>query len=626
VSQVASVPAKPSSAFTFTIPLRADDLTDESGQQGDTADAASLAWRGRRILCLPKEQPRGKEQPFTLTVTDSAGRTGTSGKFYIEEEATMGDDSNTPEIDATLTFKWWDETVNKAPPADSTLTKIAGGRGVDIYVHPSEPGQVLRELREFPSTQKAVREFFKDLTVWQLVGGRCGGKVAQMTNGLGWYFDRQDLRAGFCMRRYDRGSLDEQLTPKMKMSDRFGLCDQVLEIMVTLDGEFPKLMFPDIKPKNFLCQSHTSDALRVLLTDLDDVRRVDSRGLTSTTPYRHPDWEVGAPTKKLYEQYSVAVTLLQILLGMRSEHEWSPADYVQSTFVAPYSSITGADVELCSLRDYCPTILTHLAKFFTRDAGNLKQEEGEEGESRYSQMRDEMKQVADAERDYRAAPATSRGGGSNGSFTIVCGGVEQVLTTEEWQGKLTRMVGRWESDLMTMTSFKGDYRGDLENVRMTLKELKRSVGQKPGDLSRKKIIGSVRDVVEAVLAHLARWMKKDPRFDPSSLSNAGGRPWPNIVLDELRSEMRAPPSARKLEDFYHTKLSGIGSWAVRYGTNIERLCNNLKDLRDYSHKGHHAAEYQETSFYHDKVHSQMERLGLLFSTTQRPFVERRMLN
>ena len=39
---------------------------------------------------------------------------------------------------------------------------------------------------------------------------------------------------------------------------------------------------------------------------------------TSTAPYRHPDWEVGAPTKKLYEQYSVAVTLLQILLGMRS--------------------------------------------------------------------------------------------------------------------------------------------------------------------------------------------------------------------------------------------------------------------------------------------------------------------
>ena len=154
---------------------------------------------------------------------------------------------------------------------------------------------------------------------------------------------------------------------------------------------------------------------------------------------------------------------------------------------------------------------------------------------------------------------------------------------------LNRMIGRWESDLTTMSSFRGAYREDLARVKKWLKELQRSVGQKPGDLSSVNIIGSMRPVVEAVLAHLARWMRKDPGFDPATLSQparAGQkmRSWPNVVLDELRSEMRAEASARKLDNFYHQKLSGIGSWAVRHDTNIERLCKNLKDRRDYSHK------------------------------------------
>merc|ERR1719333_396727 len=127
----------------------------------------------------------------------------------------MGDASSPQEIDAKLVHTWYDEKadIKRAPHSAGLITgSFASERGVHVIRHRSA-GQVLRELRTFPSSSEKRREFFKDLTVWQLVGGSCGGKVAEMTK-LGWYFDQQSKRAGFCMKEY-AGSLDEKLRPEL---------------------------------------------------------------------------------------------------------------------------------------------------------------------------------------------------------------------------------------------------------------------------------------------------------------------------------------------------------------------------------------------------------------------------
>ena len=294
------------------------------GEEG--ADSASLAWHGVKILCLPKEQPTGAQQAFTLTVTAEDGTTGRSAKFHVNIEATLdGCPDGPPEIDAKMLHKWWDETthIRKAPVdrdgnTPRSIKDDAGGmRGVNIKRHPSQHEEILRELKSFPSSVAGVREFFKDLTVWQCVGDKCGNVVAQVSK-FGWYFDPVQKRAGFSMAKYTK-SLDEKLSTNMLMRERFELCDQVLQIMLKLQEEFPFLMFPDVKPKNFLCQTQTVNHEIIVLTDLDDVRRVGSKVGTYTEPYRHPEWKDGVPTEKRFEQYAVVVTLLQILLGMQSK-------------------------------------------------------------------------------------------------------------------------------------------------------------------------------------------------------------------------------------------------------------------------------------------------------------------
>ena len=314
--------ASPSDGFEFPLNLREGDQRDKAGLSlGDVnCDATSLAW-SPKVFCVPKDQPEGVEQAFTLTVTSGDGTTeGRSAEFYIQKEATMDrKPDGPPEINAALVHKWWDPSagIQVAPQSDDKTKGplIMGGSSVNVYEHPSETTQVLRELREFPLSVSGRREFLKNLSVWQLVSGSCVSKEVATISG--WFFDAEARRAGFCMPRLGR-SLDEILSPNLLMRERFTKCDQVLQIMMTLQQKFPFLVFPDIKPKNFLCASQSSHA-SLVLTDLDDVRRVGSVVPTHTSVYRHEEWIDGARTKKVYEQHAVAVTLLQILLGMPSQ-------------------------------------------------------------------------------------------------------------------------------------------------------------------------------------------------------------------------------------------------------------------------------------------------------------------
>merc|ERR1712224_1081764 len=160
----------------------------------------------------------------------------------------------------------------------------------------------------------------------------------------------------------------------------------------------------------------------------------------------------------------------------------------------------------------------------------------------------------------------------------------------------------------------------MESVQETLKELKRSVGSDLSrDLSRKAVLASVRHVVDAVLAHLARWMRKDPRFDPTSLSKDQ---WHLRVLDELVEERDAPCDRRRLDSSYHEEHSITTSWVFEHKTNIARLCLSLRILRDASNKAHHFALVNKATnkddrafdhFNHQEAHGRIAMLGLVFT-------------
>ena len=320
---LAQVEAPHQLGFEFTLELNPQDQTDGPGGHkfGDEgADAANFAWHGVKIFCFPNQQPRGAEQAFTMSVSANDSTPGTSAKFYVAQEKTMnGLRDGPPEIDARLVHKWR-EHARQAPPVNGVITH---GGHVNILRHQSELNQVVRELRVFPKSCEEMREFLKDVTVWQLVGDKCSDKVARLSSHHGWFLDPDTARAGFCMHKY-ACSLDEELSTKMKIRTRFDKCEQVLQIMIRLQEEFPFLMFPDIKPKNFLCFSRGSsqskdDDLTIVLSDLDEVRRTGSIVSTHTRPYRHPKWTDNVPTTKIFEQYAVTVTLLQILLNMTSQ-------------------------------------------------------------------------------------------------------------------------------------------------------------------------------------------------------------------------------------------------------------------------------------------------------------------
>jgi len=473
---------------------------------------------------------------------------------------------------------------------------------------------VLRELKIFPSTLQERREFLKDVTAWRRIGDKCGDKIAALSK-WGWYFDDREQRAGFCM-KFFQVSLDEKLSHSMLMKDRFDLCDQVLQVMVKLQQEFPFLMFPDIKPKNFLCQPQSNGHQTVVMTDLDEVRRVGSCGISRhTDPYRHPLWRDDTPTTKLFEQYAVTVTLLQILLGMRSRQDkWVPVNEVRT-----FRNGNDADTNLSNLREFDTDklITTTLTRFFKKEfdgPGYLEVRELMDDIPVYAKMKSDMAGIASRSLSLIQRPATSGLASSPGYFKIG----DKPWTVSSWQDNLLLRISRWEETLNrdSLKTFQCPYEQGKSDVLKSLKEMKRAVGNQPSDLSRVHLVSGVRAVVENIMKQLIRIMRGDPKFDPKTLQD----PWPATVMNELRQEKKNRiPSLDK--GFYHSRRENTKNWMVQGATNIERIIDNLYYLRQKTNAAHHTASLtlseSEKLFDPELIHTEFfPRLGLFFESVK----------
>ena len=570
--------------FEFKLELNPQDQTDGPGGHkfGDEgADAANLAWHGVKTFCFPNQQPRGAEQAFTMSVSADDRTTGTSAKFYVAQEKTMnGLPDGPPEIDARLVHKWR-EDASQAPLVDGMITH---GGHVTISKHQSELDQVVRELHAFPQSLEDVREFLKDATVWQLVGDKCSDKVARLSSRPGWFLDPATKRAGFCMHKYSC-SLDEKLSTKMVIRTRFDKCEQVLQIMIRLQEEFPFLMFPDIKPNNFLCFSRGSshskdDDFTIVLSDLDDVRRTGSIVSTHTTPYRHPTWTDNVPTTKIFEQYAVTVTLLQILLNMTSQvlpasracllptrqspcpeqlrriavpshqtapcvqvaerqgHAWNPIDYVEHFTTTPAEV---HDQHLDNLRrdtNSGPIVIDRIKEFFKGEDGYLMTTQLPGSGPLYLQMKDKLAGLrveainvaqvcSNAERWPPALAVT---------HSRVCFHVWQRAATSAsaragfmingkhwqmtaWQEKLLIWIKQWEEelDMDKLRMFHFPYVQGKKDLKASFETLRRAVGNEPSSNSRKDMVARVRAIAETILRYLICNMHGNAALDLSTL-------------------------------------------------------------------------------------------------------------
>jgi len=280
--------------------------------------------------------------------------------------------------------------------------------------------------------------------------------------------------------------------------------------------------------------------------------------------------------------------------------------------------------------------LDDLGDFFLLKAGNLKAEDAEEGEDRYSQMRDELILVAEREKNFRGKLATSTCQDGSSSFELHWppsssngpGFVLGSFTTQTWQVELRSMVAKWERELHGIRLFQErDYNSDLLNLQDRFQKLQKAISDQHNALHREHIMAEARHISEAVLKHLARRMRRRPDFDPKG---ALGDDWPNIVLKELEQEMKSQ-GERKLASIFYDKIDqsarAYRSWVIKGATNLERLHSNLHKLRNDSNDAHHPLlpdGSREFSFI--EVHGTMERMGLLFSTSDRHFTEPRILD
>ena len=109
------------------------------------------------------------------------------------------------------------------------------------------------------------------------------------------------------------------------MTERFELAHAVITTMYELHEAFPTLVFPDVKPSNFLVVTTTSGGRAaprtVVLTDLGSVRKEGTAVALSTWPYAHRECVNGAPSRHAFERYATLIVLLQIMLGQPSEGE-----------------------------------------------------------------------------------------------------------------------------------------------------------------------------------------------------------------------------------------------------------------------------------------------------------------
>lgn len=386
------------------------------------------------------------------------------------------------------------------------------------------------------------------------------------------------------MRQFSH-TLDEKLSPNMLMRERFDRCDQVLAIMVRLQQEFPYLMFPDIKPKNFLCLQQTGNAELVVLTDLDDVRRTGTVVSTHTAPYRHEAWKDG-PSKKFFEQYAVAVTLLQILLGMRSKVDaWEPRQYVELFSTRPAAE----DQLLQVLRDHDPGFIKLLRGFFIGPAGYLSMPVPEDDVVKYEQMKDTMLKLSARAKELDKAAATSVGG---------LAGVQRPAQApvHVWQTSLRSKITSWERQLANhqLKTFHGSFQQGGDELQRCLTSLKRAVGspEEPGTCSR------------------TDYGQLPPRQGP-------GSEWPNKAIIELQTERDEKNRGnRRLDGFYHTELPASPAWHVQGKTNIQRLVDNLSTLRRDTNEAHHLASLsdveRENICSRENIDRLMGRLSLLF--------------
>lgn len=119
---------------------------------------------------------------------------------------------------------------------------------------------------------------------------------------------------------YDK-SLESELVKHPNAHECFELAIAVITTMCELNTAFPSLVFPDIKPSNFLVVSSVTGGRAaprsVVLTDLGYAREEGAPVTLGSWPYQQ--CKRGEPSQHAFERFATLVTLLQIMLGMSSE-------------------------------------------------------------------------------------------------------------------------------------------------------------------------------------------------------------------------------------------------------------------------------------------------------------------
>ena len=257
---------------------------------------------------------------------DALKEAALSNEWTYSEERKVGSWS---EIDAGELGKYHEDSrLRTLPERREMITQ-----GAEAQIWRNDSHDVVRHLRdEWWKTSgtrstytDCMREFFKDVCLWKRVSDRCAGRVAQC---LGWYLELDQVQvprgAGFLLKAYER-SLDKDLVVGTAMIARYELALGVLNVMADLHQNFQEVVFPDIKPLNFLVASSTSGGRAaprtVVLTDLSNVRGLGQPVKTYTRPYAPRECQTDAPSRHEFERHATLMTLLQILLGKQSGNE-----------------------------------------------------------------------------------------------------------------------------------------------------------------------------------------------------------------------------------------------------------------------------------------------------------------
>ena len=267
-----------------TSKLRGQESTLELGTRclEVTRRNANGGW-DLRVLFLPKEQPSTSHpMSYALRVTDSNGIRGVSARWTFREEVEV---EGEPEIDVRDVHAWHKDSQYGRTPDRHQMLKKGGeaeiwsiSSSADVVRHLKDewwrPPDATRPIGWTPALQR--REFLKDVCMWKRLSTKCPRYVAEFK---GWYLaesgDDGADEGGFCLAKYE-GTVDEVLHKKPSLSERFALALGAAHTMQRLHQTFPRLVFPDVKPNNFLLNQPASGGpaapKEVVLTDLGGVR------------------------------------------------------------------------------------------------------------------------------------------------------------------------------------------------------------------------------------------------------------------------------------------------------------------------------------------------------------------